>query len=367
MSVGCAAGSCPAAPVGTCWAHQEEEDDHEAHGAEGDDGPRQRRLRQVPGGNRATRRACVSLPARQHRPRAPRLPAPWHFAEPVEVAQLGRRAALAGRHGQGVGPAVSLSPVQQAWSTAAGASKRQVGHAAQGWACIQEAGSRSVGGRLRSEGAATSRRAPKRCAPPTRVRAQPCRRHGVSAQRRRRPDRCVASPPQRLGVPRCPCLGRPVFDGCARLSQCTQPQPARTAPRRLGRQCVRGGAGVSRTVVAAHTATTHPPVTLGSKIPDVELSYFDSEHQLQRLSTKDLCSGKKARRRLPLPSWVVSAPPPHATPSTCSLTPARRVPRWCCLRCLGRSRRRAGACGDCVVRRCAARLPRPDSPPLRPA
>ena len=191
---------------------------------------------------------------------------------------------------------LSLSPVKQAWSTAAGASKRQLGHAAQGWACIQDAGSRSVGGRL-CAGPATSRRAPKRCAPPTRVRAQPCRRHGVSAQRRRRPDRCVASPsPPRLGVPRCPCLGRPVFDGCARLSQCTQPQPARTAPRRLGRQCVRGGAGVSRTVVAAHTATTHPPVTLGSKIPDVELSYFDSEHQLQRLSTKDLCSGKKARR-----------------------------------------------------------------------
>ena len=108
MSVGCAAGSCPAAPVGTCWAHQEEEDDHEAHGAEGDDGPRQRRLRQVPGGNRA-RGACVSLPARRHRPRAPRLPAPWHFAEPVEVAQLGRRAALAGRHGEGVGASSSLA------------------------------------------------------------------------------------------------------------------------------------------------------------------------------------------------------------------------------------------------------------------
>ena len=77
---------------------------------------------------------------------------------------------------------------------------------------------------------------------------------------------------------------------------------------------------MSRTVVAAHTATTHPPVTLGSKIPDVELSYFDSEHQLQRLSTKDLCSGNKARRRLPLPSWVVSAPtPPSRDPHPLNL------------------------------------------------
>ena len=71
---------------------------------------------------------------------------------------------------------------------------------------------------------------------------------------------------------------------------------------------------MSRTVVAAHTATTHPPVTLGSKIPDVELSYFDSEHQLQRLSTKDLCSGKKARRRLPFAFLGGVGPPPSRDP-----------------------------------------------------
>jgi peroxiredoxin len=65
---------------------------------------------------------------------------------------------------------------------------------------------------------------------------------------------------------------------------------------------------VRRTVAAGAAAT--PPVTLGSKLPDVELSYFDSEHQLQRLSTKDLCSGKKARRLcLCLCVWELSAPP----------------------------------------------------------
>jgi len=124
----------------------------------------------------------------------------------------------------------------------------------------------------------------------TRAR-QPCRRPGVSAQRRRRLDRCVAAGPFAALMTFC---RAPCPDARARLSQCSQPQSAgRTAPRRPGKQSVRG-ARVSRTVAAGAAAT--PPVTLGSKIPDVELSYFDSEHQLQRLSTKDLCSGKKARR-----------------------------------------------------------------------
>jgi len=30
-------------------------------------------------------------------------------------------------------------------------------------------------------------------------------------------------------------------------------------------------------------------------MPDVELSYFDNEGNMQKISSRDLCSGKKAR------------------------------------------------------------------------
>lgn len=245
----------------------------------------------------------------RHGPPAPRVVAPWHFAEPVKVAQLGRRAALARRHGEGVwevSPPLSgsLAGVTLLNSRpAAGRRGKQLGHATQGWACIHQAGC-VLEGRETLLGrhvtaASTSERLDN-----ARAR-QPCSRPGVSAQRRRRLDRCVAAGPfaALLTFCRTPCP-----DARARLSQCSQPQSAgRTAPRRPGKQSVRG-AGVSRTVAAGAAAT--PPVTLGSKIPDVELSYFDSEHQLQRLSTKDLCSGKKARR-LTVPGC--SRPPLQAT------------------------------------------------------
>jgi hypothetical protein len=38
------------------------------------------------------------------------------------------------------------------------------------------------------------------------------------------------------------------------------------------------------------------PHALRAQIPDVELSYFDTEGQMQKISSKELCSGKKARR-----------------------------------------------------------------------
>jgi hypothetical protein len=36
---------------------------------------------------------------------------------------------------------------------------------------------------------------------------------------------------------------------------------------------------------------------LCAQIPDVELSYFDTEGQMQKIGSKELCSGKKARCR----------------------------------------------------------------------
>jgi len=115
---------------------------------------------------------------------------------------------------------------------------------------------------------------------------------------------------------------RPTVTGLNRQTSCvvTQPRPvksvaaARVTSASLGKQVnLRSKFEVSRSARKSSTSrsslSVNNTISVGDKIPDGTLSYFDSEGNMQSLSVAEMCEGKKV---------VLFAVPGAFTP-TCSL------------------------------------------------